>query len=113
MDGVAISIIGRPRPLPGHDTPNPTHNTYTLNYEEPEWENPRPGHHQAWERSPSKQGLVTTEGRVKHPPLSSLFSLLLGEGQQAIPVVLVLGAASSDLGGETRRDVVDEGVEVV
>ena len=22
MDGVAISIIGRPRPLPGHDTPN-------------------------------------------------------------------------------------------
>ena len=35
MDGVAISIIGRPRPLPGHDTPNPTHNTYTLNYEEP------------------------------------------------------------------------------
>ena len=35
MDGVAISIIGRPRPLPGHDTPNPSHNTYTLNYEEP------------------------------------------------------------------------------
>ena len=35
MDGVAISIIGRPRPLPGHDTPNPAHNTYTLNYEEP------------------------------------------------------------------------------
>ena len=36
MDGVAISIIGRPRPLPGHDTPDPTHNTYTLNYEEPD-----------------------------------------------------------------------------
>ena len=35
MDGVAISIIERPRPLPGHDTPNPAHNTYTLNYEEP------------------------------------------------------------------------------
>ena len=35
MDGVAISIIGRPRPLPGHDTPNPAHNTYTLNCEEP------------------------------------------------------------------------------
>ena len=35
MDGVAISIIGRPRPLPGHDTPNPANNTYTLNYEEP------------------------------------------------------------------------------
>ena len=35
MDGVGISIIGRPRPLPGHDTPNPAHNTYTLNYEEP------------------------------------------------------------------------------
>ena len=24
MDGVGISIIERPRPLPGHDTPNPT-----------------------------------------------------------------------------------------
>ena len=35
MDGVGISIIGRPRPLPGHDTPNPAHNTYTPNYEEP------------------------------------------------------------------------------
>ena len=27
---------GRPRPLPGHDTPNPAHNTYTLKCEEPE-----------------------------------------------------------------------------
>ena len=36
MDGVAISIIGRPRPLPGPDTPNPANNTYTLNYEEPD-----------------------------------------------------------------------------
>ena len=36
MDGVGTPIIGRPRPLPGHDTPNPTNNTYTLNYEEPE-----------------------------------------------------------------------------
>ena len=35
MDGVGISIIGRPRPIPGHDTPNPANNTYTLNYEEP------------------------------------------------------------------------------
>ena len=35
MDGVGIPIIGRPRPLPGHDTPNPANNTYTLNYEEP------------------------------------------------------------------------------
>ena len=35
MDGVGISIIGRPRPLPGHNTPNPAHNTYTLKYEEP------------------------------------------------------------------------------
>ena len=34
MDGVAISIIGRPRPLPGHDTPNAAHNTYTLKCEE-------------------------------------------------------------------------------
>ena len=36
MDGIATPIIGRPRPLPGHDTPNPAHNTYTLNYEEPQ-----------------------------------------------------------------------------
>ena len=35
MDGIATPIIGRPRPLPGHDTPNPTHNTYTLKCEEP------------------------------------------------------------------------------
>ena len=35
MDGVGISIIERPRPLPGHDTPNPTHHTYTLKCEEP------------------------------------------------------------------------------
>ena len=27
MDGVGISIIGRPRPLHGHDTPNAAHNT--------------------------------------------------------------------------------------
>ena len=33
--GVGISIIGRPRPLPGHDTPNAAHNTYTLKCEEP------------------------------------------------------------------------------
>ena len=33
MDGVGTPIIERPRPLPGHDTPNPTH--HTLNYEEP------------------------------------------------------------------------------
>ena len=33
MDGVATSIIERPRPLPQHDTPNPTH--HTLNSEEP------------------------------------------------------------------------------
>ena len=37
VDGVAISIIGRPRPLPGHDTPNAANNTYTLNYEEPHY----------------------------------------------------------------------------
>ena len=35
MGGVGISIIGRPRPLPGHDTPNPAHNTYTLKCEKP------------------------------------------------------------------------------
>ena len=35
MDGVGISIIGRPRPLPGHDTPNPTQHPYTLKCEEP------------------------------------------------------------------------------
>ena len=36
MDGVATPIIGRPRPLPGHDTPNPAYHPHTLNYEEPE-----------------------------------------------------------------------------
>ena len=36
MDGIATPIIERPRPLPGHDTPNPANNTYALNYEEPE-----------------------------------------------------------------------------
>ena len=35
MDGVGTPIIGRPRPLPGHDTPNAAHNTYTLKCEEP------------------------------------------------------------------------------
>ncbi len=35
MDGVGTSIIERPRPLPGHDTPNAAHNTYTLKCEEP------------------------------------------------------------------------------
>ena len=35
MDAVGVAIIGRSRPLPGHDTPNAAHNTYTLNYEEP------------------------------------------------------------------------------
>ena len=38
MDGVGTPIIGRPRPLPGHDTPNTAHNTYTLNYEEPDYD---------------------------------------------------------------------------
>ena len=37
MDGVGTPIIGRPRPLPGHDTPNPTQHPYTLNYEEPHY----------------------------------------------------------------------------
>ena len=35
MGGVGISIIERPRPLPGHDTPNTAHNTYTPKCEEP------------------------------------------------------------------------------
>jgi len=39
MDGVGTPIIGRPRPLPSHDTPNPAHNTYTLKCEEPIWSN--------------------------------------------------------------------------
>ena len=37
MDGVATPIIGRPRPLPGHDTPNPAYHPHTLNYEEPHY----------------------------------------------------------------------------
>ena len=35
MDGVGTPIIERPRPLPGHDTPNPTQHPYPPNYEEP------------------------------------------------------------------------------
>ncbi len=35
MDAVGVAIIGRSRPLPGHDMPNPAHNTYTLKCEEP------------------------------------------------------------------------------
>ena len=35
MDGVGTPIIERPRPLPGHDTPNPAYHPHTLNYEEP------------------------------------------------------------------------------
>ena len=35
MDGVGTPIIGRPRPIPSHDTPNPANNTYTLKCEEP------------------------------------------------------------------------------
>jgi len=43
MDGVGTPIIGRPRPLPSHDTPNPAHNTYTLKCEEPVYgPGPRP-----------------------------------------------------------------------
>lgn len=37
MDGVGTPIIGRPRPLPGHDTPNPAYHPHTLNYEEPNY----------------------------------------------------------------------------
>ena len=36
MDGVGTPIIERPRPLPGHDTPNPTEHPYTLKCEEPD-----------------------------------------------------------------------------
>ena len=35
MDGVATPIIGRPRPLPSHDTPNPAYHPHTLKCEEP------------------------------------------------------------------------------
>ena len=40
MDGVGTPIIGRPRPLPGRDTPNPANNTYTLKCEEPHCRGP-------------------------------------------------------------------------
>ena len=59
MDGVGTPIIGRPRPLPGHDTPNPANNTYTLTCEEsiycpdePGVLTPRPhGARSAWRRA--------------------------------------------------------------
>ena len=37
MEDVGISIIERPRPLPGHDTPNPAQHPYTLKCEEPRY----------------------------------------------------------------------------
>ncbi|ERH27029.1 hypothetical protein HMPREF1980_01417 [Actinomyces sp. oral taxon 172 str. F0311] len=37
MDGVGISIIGRPRPLHNHDTPNPAQHPYILKCEEPRY----------------------------------------------------------------------------
>ena len=37
----------------------------------------------------------------------------LREGQQAIPVVLVLGTAGRNLGGQTRQNVVHEGVKTI
>ena len=40
MEGVGTPIIGRPRPLPGHDTPNPAYHPHTLNYEEPVKQHP-------------------------------------------------------------------------
>ena len=39
MEGVGTPIIGRPRPLPGHNTPNPARHPHTLNYEEPYYSN--------------------------------------------------------------------------
>ena len=44
MDGVAISIIERPRTLPSHDTPNPASNTYILKCEEPPYRHPNNAH---------------------------------------------------------------------
>ena len=38
MDGVGTPIIGRPRPLPSHDTPNLANHTHTLKYEKPHYE---------------------------------------------------------------------------
>ena len=35
MDGVGTRIIERPRPLPGHDTPNPTQHPYARKRQEP------------------------------------------------------------------------------
>ena len=35
MDGVGITIIGRPRSLHNYDTPNAAHHTYTLKCDEP------------------------------------------------------------------------------
>ena len=55
MDGVGTPIIGRPRPLPGHDTPNPAHNTYTLKCEEPEKE-------RLWDKQDGRQAQREVEG---------------------------------------------------
>lgn len=79
MDGVEISIIERPRPLHNHDTPNATHHTYTLKYEEPNFgsqptgvdHRPLPrkdgqgvGHRERPERFPARAG---PPGRGRRP----------------------------------------------
>lgn len=57
MDGVATPIIGRPRPLPGHDTPNPAYHPHTLNYEEPDM-----GHRVTYVHSPTWREAVENTG---------------------------------------------------
>ena len=44
MYGVETPIIEGPRPLPGHDTPNPSNNTYSLKYEESPYRHPNNAH---------------------------------------------------------------------
>ena len=58
MDGLGISIIERPRPLHNHDTPNATHNTYTLKCEEPVKGAERPTYQDSRNPTSSRSSLV-------------------------------------------------------
>ena len=76
MDGVGTPIIGRPRPLPGHDTPNPAYHPHTLNYEEP----------------------VKGADQVSHRPLMQFLSRTMPLGVMVVLVAYTLGDLSADLG---------------
>ena len=88
MDGVGTPIIERPRPLPGHDTPNPTQHPYTPNYEEP--------------LITQKQFLGVVPGSMRRPPDLRAMRLI---GQVVLVFGLSFVATKPKGGGWTRCDL--------